>query len=635
MKYHNKNKTKIIILYPTKNGNIYTEKLKEVISKTSKDKEIALLVVDYTKEKGTKWVFAKKYLDPNLIEMYDYVWLMDDDLEVEENLIDVVIDTMKYYNLNISQPSLTPDSFYSHNITLKQNNSIGRYTDFVEIMCPVYNKKTWAHVYNLIDIDINKNGWGYDFIQLNRMAIIDKVSVKHTRPIGDSYATEVAYKEQLIWSDKNNIYCPNKINKFRISKSKILNEVKLFLIKQRCCTWTLGLFKKIIKYIVHHSCCATTCGTPFEKRKNGEIPELGFWQTLHDKTTAENRTICALAPMADVTDCAFRFVIAKYGKPDVLWTEFVSADGLIRATEEGKKKLLADLKFDKNLEHPIVAQVFGSKPEYMEQACTLIADLGFDGIDINMGCPDKSIERQGSGASMIKNPRLAQEIIWAAKRGAAISAQKNNKKAIPISVKTRIGYNKVELDTWLRHILNASPAIVTIHARTRKEMSKVPANWDFVKRAVLIRNEMQQDLIAENKPYTLILGNGDVTSVKMANEKAKEVNADGVMIGRGIFGNPWLFSSLNNNKIDENNINGKNNFDEHIPDVKEKLFVMLEHTKKFEQELGEIKNFAVMKKHYKAYVNGFDGAKELRARLMETQNAGEVGEIVNEFVVNL
>lgn len=412
-----------------------------------------------------------------------------------------------------------------------------------------------------------------------------------------------------------------------------------------------NIFSKIIKFIYRHSCCANIsgecnprpcffntvmCGTPFVKRKIGEFPNLGFWETLHKKAISENRTLCVLAPMADVTDCAFRFVIAKYGKPDVLWTEFVSADGLIRATDEGKQKLLADLKFDESLERPIIAQVFGSKPEYMEQACTLIADLGFDGIDINMGCPDKSIERQGAGASMIKNPKLAQEIIWAAKRGVEISAQKKNREngnniastmsvtAIPISVKTRIGYNKVELDSWLAHILDASPAVVTIHARTRKEMSKVPANWDYVLRAVEIRNELQADLIREKKAHTLILGNGDVTSVKMANKKAKDTNADGVMIGRGIFGNPWLFSSLNNN-----------NFDEHIPTVKEKLLVMLEHTKKFEQELGTVKNFAVMKKHYKAYVNGFDGAKELRTKLMETQNAGEVEKIVGEFVANI
>ena len=284
-----------------------------------------------------------------------------------------------------------------------------------------------------------------------------------------------------------------------------------------------------------------------KKTKAVVEPQLGFWNDLNNKCRSIKhnggevegrrnigRPICVLAPMADVTDCAFRYAINKYGKPDVLWTEFVSADGLVRANPEGMKKLLADLKFEKE-EKLIVAQLFGSNPQYMEEACKIVADLGYDGIDLNMGCPDKSIERQKAGASMMKNPKLAKEIIFAAKRGAP---------NIPITVKTRVGYNKDELDSWLRNILEASPAVVTIHARTRKEMSKVPADWSYVKRAVEIRNEFQKDLISSGKQHTLIFGNGDVTSVADAYKKAEESNADGVMIGRGIFGNAWLFSTL-------------------------------------------------------------------------------------------
>ncbi|MEI6042542.1 MAG: tRNA-dihydrouridine synthase [bacterium] len=386
-----------------------------------------------------------------------------------------------------------------------------------------------------------------------------------------------------------------------------------------------NFIKNIYKNAMSHTCCGPSA-------IEIEEPNLGFWKEIDSKCKSENRPIFVLAPMADVTDCAFRYVIAKYGMPDVLWTEFVAADGLVRATEEGKKKLLADLKFSSELEHPIVAQLFGSHPQYMEEACKLVAELGFDGIDLNMGCPDKSIEKQGAGASMMKNPKLAKEIVLAAKRGVERASQESKGdstgeksiKIIPITVKTRVGYNKDELDSWLKNILEAAPAVVTVHARTRKEMSKVPANWDYVNRAVLIRNKMQSHLIEAGKNHTLIFGNGDVESIEDGYKKAKDTGADGVMIGRAIFGNPWLFSTI------------RNPLQEPLePSIKEKLNVMVEHTQKFQNELGGIKNFAVMKKHYKAYVNGFDGAKELRAQLMETQNAGEVRKIVEDFIAEI
>lgn len=317
-----------------------------------------------------------------------------------------------------------------------------------------------------------------------------------------------------------------------------------------------------------------------------------FWTKLH-------KPISVLAPMADVTDCAFREIIAKYGKPDVFWTEFVSADGL--AHPVAREKLLIDLKYSKN-EHPIVAQIFGGKIENIKTAARLCKDLGFDGVDINMGCPDKSIEKQCAGASLIKNPQLAKEIIQAAKEGA---------EGIPISVKTRIGYNKSEIETWIRELLSQDIAVLTVHLRTRKEMSDVPAHWDLMKRVVEIRNEMKVD--------TLIFGNGDVIDIQDAKRKCEETGCDGVMLGRAIFGNPFLFA-------------GK------FPTVEEKLKVMIEHTKLFEEMLGQHKNFAIMKKHYKAYVNGFpatagrDGAKELRMKLMEAENATQVENIVNDFL---
>ena len=320
-----------------------------------------------------------------------------------------------------------------------------------------------------------------------------------------------------------------------------------------------------------------------------------FWLKAKEEANRQDRPILVLAPMADVTDAAFRRVIAKYGKPDVLWTEFVSADGLAFAKEEGRKKLFKDLIYIEG-ERPIVAQFFTSNPETMKKAAELAREMGFDGIDINMGCPDKSIEKQGAGAAMIKNPKRAREVIRAAKEGAG---------NLPVSVKTRLGFNKDELETWLPEILAENPTVVTIHARTRKEMSKVPARWERVKRAVEIRNEL--------KSSALIFGNGDAADIEDAIKKGKESGADGVMLGRAIFGNPWLFSRRKNISKEE------------------KLSVLLEHTKLFEKILGDTKNFAIMKKHFKAYVTGWDGAKELRDKLMETTSSVEMEKVIHSM----
>lgn len=325
----------------------------------------------------------------------------------------------------------------------------------------------------------------------------------------------------------------------------------------------------------------------------------GFWNKL-------KKPILVLAPMADVTDPAFRRIIAKYGKPDVMWTEFVSADGLARAPEEGRRKLLLDLTYS-DTERPIVAQFFTASPEYMKEAAKLAAELKFDGIDINMGCPDRSIEKQGAGAALMKNPALARELIRAAKEGSG---------GLPVSVKTRVGFNKVELETWLPELLAEEPAVITVHARTRKEMSKVPARWEHVRRAVEIRDELGKK--------TLIFGNGDVIDIADARSKCAEAGADGVMLGRAIFGNPFLFSGAP------------------TPDLETRLRVLMEHTKLFEELLGGTKSFAIMKKHFKAYVKANPDSlgcnirvSELRSRLMETESAREVEEIIENFLANL
>ncbi len=375
---------------------------------------------------------------------------------------------------------------------------------------------------------------------------------------------------------------------------------------------------------------------------------MSFWHTL-------KKPIVVVAPMADVTDAAFRQMIAKYsahtradgtvGGPDVMWTEFVSADGLVRATPEGKIKLMADLIYSEE-ERPIVAQLFSSVPEHMEAAAALCVELGFDGIDINMGCPVGNIVDQGCGAAMIRNPESARLAIRAAKEGIRKSG-----KDIPVSVKTRVGYNQDELETWLPLLLSEEPAVVTIHARTRKDMSKVPARWERVQRAVEIRNELGSD--------TLIFGNGDVTSIEDAYEKCEATGADGAMLGRAIFGNPWLFhpskrlskritaseasalvhrtekydsqrDSLLPGSSSQKSISERGSAIE-IVTLHERFRVMIEHTKLFRTLLPH-KNFAIMKKHYKAYVNGFPGAQELRSTLMDSASVEEIEEVVNRFL---
>jgi tRNA-dihydrouridine synthase len=208
-----------------------------------------------------------------------------------------------------------------------------------------------------------------------------------------------------------------------------------------------------------------------------------------------------------------------------------------------------------------------------------------------MGCPDKSIEKQGAGAAHMKDPARAREVIRGAMRGAG---------NLPVSVKTRIGYNKEEIDTWIPELLKENPAALTVHLRTRKEMSKVEAHWELMPRILSLRDQYSGE--------TLILGNGDVRDTTHAKELCETYGCDGAMLGRAIFGNPWLFSA-------------------DVPGTEEKMKTLIEHTRLF-SELLPHKSFAIMKKHFKAYLTGFPGATEFRARLMEAESAEEVEHVI-------
>lgn len=328
----------------------------------------------------------------------------------------------------------------------------------------------------------------------------------------------------------------------------------------------------------------------------------GFWKKL--KLPA-----ILLSPMANVTDIAFREMFVKYGPPDVYWTEFVSVEALL---SEGKKAVLPDLWFTER-QRPIVAQIFGSKPEQFERVAAELLEMGFDGIDINMGCPDKNVLKQGSGAALCKTPELAKKIVFATKKGAP---------TLPVSVKARIGWNENEIERWTGSLLEAEVSAIIMHARTKKEMSLVSARWDVIKQMV----DFVEREIPDKKDRPLLFGNGDVMSLEQADARVLETGVDGVMVGRGIFGNPFFF----NREKDITDLS-----------VSELLEVALEHTRLFEKYFGKgtgelkaggrLKNFDVMKKHYKAYINGFEGAKELRVKMMEAKDLAEVEKIIESL----
>lgn len=306
---------------------------------------------------------------------------------------------------------------------------------------------------------------------------------------------------------------------------------------------------------------------------------FGFWAKLP-------RPFTALAPMSGITDAAFRRIVASYGRPEVIYTEFVSADGL---QSPGRDALLPALQYAPK-ERPVVAQLFGAIPENLAAGAALIRELGFDGVDLNFGCPDRTVEKQGAGAALIGQNERVRQLIEAAKTGA---------QELPVSVKTRIGYDCDEVEDWIDALAAAAPAAIAIHARTRNQRFRLPVNWDALRRAVQI--------VRRHSPRIRVLGNGNILSLDDAHRCVAETGVDGVMIGRAAFGNPWVFA----------------------PDTEsvrrdECLRVMMEHARLFEHLYGrDPHRFACMRKHFHAYINGFPGAKQLRAKLMQTRSTAE------------
>lgn len=314
-----------------------------------------------------------------------------------------------------------------------------------------------------------------------------------------------------------------------------------------------------------------------------------FWKELQ-------KPLFVQAPLDDVSDVVFRQVLEKAGKPDVFFTEFTSTDGLC---SKGKERVIRRL-LKTSGQRPIVAQIWGNTVEHYTQTAKLIENLGFDGIDINMGCPVRKVVGRGQCSGLIKNPKLAKQLIDAIKEAAP---------SLPLSVKTRIGFSKIQTEEWIGFLLDQNLQALTVHGRIATRMSKDPANWEEIGKVVTMRKSRNKD--------TIIIGNGDVTSRTDAFEKIKTHGVDGVMIGRGIFSNLWIF----NKDIDPKTIS-----------LKEKLDMLLYHLNLFEQTWGHTKDFNLLKKFYKVYINDYPGAAEFRQKLMEIHTFAETKDVLEEEI---
>ncbi|HHC9190832.1 TPA: tRNA dihydrouridine synthase [Staphylococcus aureus] len=312
-----------------------------------------------------------------------------------------------------------------------------------------------------------------------------------------------------------------------------------------------------------------------------------FWSELP-------RPFFILAPMEDVTDIVFRHVVSEAARPDVFFTEFTNTESFCHP--EGIHSVRGRLTFSED-EHPMVAHIWGDKPEQFRETSIQLAKMGFKGIDLNMGCPVANVAKKGKGSGLILRPDVAAEIIQATKAGG-----------LPVSVKTRLGYYEIdEWKDWLKHVFEQDIANLSIHLRTRKEMSKVDAHWELIEAIKNLRDEIA--------PNTLLTINGDIPDRKTGLELAEKYSIDGVMIGRGIFHNPFAFEKEPR---------------EHTS--KELLDLLRLHLSLFNKyEKDEIRQFKSLRRFFKIYVRGIRGASELRHQLMNTQSIAEARALLDEF----
>lgn len=315
--------------------------------------------------------------------------------------------------------------------------------------------------------------------------------------------------------------------------------------------------------------------------------KANFWQELP-------RPFFILAPMEDVTDVVFRHVVQEAGAPDVFFTEFTNSDSFCHP--DGLASVRGRLVFTED-EQPMVAHIWGDNPEHFRQMSVALAEMGFAGIDLNMGCPVPNVAERGKGSGLILRPEVAGELIQAAKAGG-----------LPVSVKTRLGFTELsEMQAWISHLLKQDIANLSIHLRTRKEMSKAAAHWDLIPELVKLR-----DAIA---PRTLLTINGDIPDRKTGEELAEKYGVDGIMIGRGIFKNPYAFEKIPQEHSSQ--------------ELLQLLRLQLDLQDQYQEQLP--RSIVGLHRFFKIYVKGFPGANDLRIRLMETKSTAEVRQILDEF----
>jgi len=301
-----------------------------------------------------------------------------------------------------------------------------------------------------------------------------------------------------------------------------------------------------------------------------------------------------LAPMEDVTDVVFRHVVQAAGAPDVFFTEFTNSDSYCHP--EGRDSVRGRLVFTED-EQPMVAHIWGDKPEFFREMSIGLAEMGFQGIDINMGCPVPNVAGRGKGSGLILRPEVAAELIQAAKAGG-----------LPVSVKTRLGYTELgEMEAWLTHVLQQDIANLSIHMRTRKEMSKVDAHWELIPEVVALRDKIA--------PQTKLTINGDIPDRQTGLALAEKYGVDGMMIGRGIFKNPYAFEK------------------EPKDHTSEELLGLLHLQLDLQDHYAQMvpRSIAGLHRFFKIYVKGFPGASELRGKLMNTKSTDEVRQLLAAF----
>lgn len=312
-----------------------------------------------------------------------------------------------------------------------------------------------------------------------------------------------------------------------------------------------------------------------------------FWSELP-------RPFFILAPMEDVTDIVFRHVVSEAARPDVFFTEFTNTESYCHP--EGIHSVRGRLTFSED-EQPMVAHIWGDKPEQFRKMSIGLKEMGFKGIDLNMGCPVANVAKKGKGSGLILRPERATEIIQATKEGG-----------LPVSVKTRLGYYEIdEWKDWLKHVFEQDIANLSIHLRTRREMSKVDAHWELIEAIKTMRDEIA--------PHTLLTINGDIPDRQKGLELANKYGVDGVMIGRGIFHNPFAFEKEPR---------------EHTSEELLDLFRLhLSLYEKYSNE--ETQQFKALRRFFKIYIRGIKGASQLRHKLMSTETIDEARELLDEF----